>query len=829
MRIDSRVPCVHCGLPSPPPVGDTEPFCCAGCEAANRMIRACNLEEFYRLRARLGDDGRPVDVSEAIAFEEMDDPAFIERRCRQRSDGSLETRLVLDGVHCAACLWLIERLPAVLDGLLDAQVDMVNSTVRVRWDPDRTPLSGIASTLRSLGYHPRSVMPSEARALQRASDRRFLVRIGVAGACAGNLMLIAFAMYGDDVSVMNPSVLAMFRWVSLGLALLTIAWPGRVFLEGAIRAIRMRAWHLDMPIALALVVALLAGAVTTVRGVGEVYFDSIGMLVFLLLVGRWLQAGQRRRAADAIELLFTVTPSRARRVDGDAVRVVAVESLEPGHVVEVLPHESVPVDGEVVSGRSASSDSVLTGESRPRPLEPGSVVAAGEVNLTAPIRLAVTAVGRGTRVGRMMDLIEGLSRRRVPVLGTADRLAGPFVVIVMSLSLLTVALHASTGLGEAISHAVALLVVCCPCALALATPLASSVAIGGAASSGILVKGGDVLEVLSRPGRLLLDKTGTLTTGQYRLVRWVGDESLRSVVASMEASSTHPIAVAIRSAAADDPSVGVTGVEHEIGHGIRAMHAGREILAGSRRLLASAGVAIPGWAESAVASAREIGATPVLVAAGGVCEAVAICGDTLRPEAADAIRRLRSLGWSVGVLSGDDAGTVRAVASRLGIDAPDAIGDASPQRKLEIVEGTRERVVMVGDGVNDSAALAGADVGIAVSGGAEASLSAADVYLAETGLDGITDLIDRSRLAVSVIRVCIGAALTYNVVAGTLAVMGMITPLMAAVLMPLSSMTVIALSLRASRGWSVPWLSSFSFSRSRSSSPGRPLLASSGP
>jgi len=803
--------CAHCGLPVAQVDVDPsvdEQFCCAGCRTVYRALRSCGLDRYYALRDKLGEPGQRAVVPES-GFDRLDDQRFQDLYVRRLEGGLRRCELLLEGVHCAACVWLVEKLPTVVPGLLDARLDLARGVAAFTWDPGQVSLSAIGRAAARFGYRPHPVSSTAAHEARVRQDREYLMRIGGAGACAGNVMLVSLALYsGIGTGVAEPYA-TLFRVLAAAIGVLAVAWPGGVFLRGAVAAVRARTWHMDMPVALALVVGCVAGVANVALRSDAIYFDSITMLVFLLLVGRWLQLRQQRRATDAIELLFSLTPGTAHLVEdpaaGGPVRDVAVESLERGHVVEVRPGESFPVDGVLTHGSTMIEAAVLTGESRPVHVAAGDSVPAGAVNRSAAVRVRTDATGRDTRVGRMMATIERLSRERIPLLGSADRLAKPFVVVALALAALAAAVGLRQGVLEAVNAAMALLIVTCPCALALATPLASTVGIGRCAAAGTLVKGGDVFERLGRPGVLILDKTGTVTTGRYELVRWTGDDDLRAVVAALEVGSNHPVAAVLASAADASPDVG--GVVHHPARGVEGVWRGLPVRAGSPSWLDDARWSRP--MRDAAASAAECGLSPVAMAVGGEVRAVAALGDAPREDAGTAIASLRRAGWEVRLLSGDDPAVVRAVARHVGIEADLASGHASPEDKLATVRALRgdgRRVVMVGDGVNDAAALARADVGVAVHGGAEASLAAADVYLDRPGLMPLLDLMERSGSTLRTIRRCIAVALSYNVVAASLAVAGLIGPLLAAVLMPISSATVVAMASSAGRrrGSAVP-------------------------
>jgi len=795
------VPCSHCGLPVPP--GQVEPgaerqFCCNGCRLAWQVIHDSGLEGYYGLRERIADSTEPAHTT-GRSYGEFDDPAFQELYVRRTTSGLATIDLYLEGVHCAACVWLVEKVPIVLPGVAEVRLDMGRSLARVTWDPGELPLSQVARFLDSIGYPPHPYRGVAAQEMARRQDRALLLRIAVAGAVAGNVMLMAFALYGGRFHGMAAEYRDLFRWASLFLTLPSVLWCAQVFYVGTIGALRTRSLHMDIPITLGIWASFLHGAWNTFAGTGEVYFDSVTALIFLLLVGRYLQRRQQRAAADATLLLFSLTPSSARRIEADGVAEVAVESLKPGDLVELLPGDSVPADGVVVSGQSTMDRSLLTGESRPEPAGPGSPVHAGTVNLGSPLRMEIRAVGEDTRLGRLMQLVEEASRRRAPVVLLADRLSGLFVAAVLGLALLTLVVWLLLDPARAVDHTVALLIVSCPCALGLATPLAVAAAIGRAARQGILIKGGDALEPLARPSRMLLDKTGTITEGRMALLDWWGDGDLKPLVAAAESRSGHPVAVALAAAVPEDERPAEVTVEQTTGGGLEATVCGVELLVGSPVFVAGATGPLPARVKEAVADAAARGLTPVVVAADGVPRAVACLGDPVRPDSAAAVLSLQRRGWRLELLSGDHPEVVRAVAAQVGIDPALARGAAIPEEKVAAVEKAAAEVpvVMVGDGVNDAAALAVATVGIGVHGGAEAALAAADIYLVEPGLEPLERLVDGATRTMTVIRRNLGFSLAYNAVAMSLAMAGLMSPLLAAVLMPASSIIVVVSSYRA--------------------------------
>lgn len=794
------VACAHCGIPVPADALDAaapRQFCCAGCRAVWTLLAEHGLDDYYAVRDATDAPGRPARPS-GRAYAELDTESFRARGCRAITGGLLATDLVLEGVHCGACVWLVERLPALVPGVVEARLDLPRSQALITWDPRRVSLSAIARRLDGIGYTPHPCRGGAAREARRHEDRAMVIRIGVTGAVAAAVMHIALALYGGALDGIEPEAETFLRWMSLVITLPAVVWGADVFFRGAVAALRVGVLHMDLPISAGIVAGFVHGAVNTVRGKGDVYFDSVTCLIFLLLVGRHVLRRQQRAAADRTELLASLAPATARLIEDGAVREIPLDALVPGARVEVRADDTIPADGVIVAGRSALDLSLLSGESRPVEVAEGDRVHAGTVNRTSRIEVRVERTGEDTRVGQLMKLVDEHARRRAPIVALADRIAGWFVAVVFALAAGTFLFWLPAGAGRAIDHAVALLVVTCPCALGLATPLALSAAMGRAARAGILVKGADVLQTLTRPGRIWLDKTGTLTEGRLTLVRWVGDESAKPLVAALETHSAHPVARALVAALGSRSGSPATSRETR-GGGITGVVDGRRVAVGSPSFVASETGPVPA---SLVADAERCaaeGLTPLLVAVDGSAVAVAALGDAPREDAAAAVARIARRGWEIGVLSGDHPAAVESAARKIGLDPAACRGGVTPEGKLERVTEERERraVVMVGDGVNDAAALAAATVGIAVHGGAEAALAAADVYVVRPGLAPVADLIDGAGRAMRVVRRNLVFSLLYNVAGAALAMAGLVGPLVAAVLMPVSSLIVVASSYRA--------------------------------
>ena len=792
--------CAHCGLPVPSALIDasaSHQFCCTGCHTVFGILHEHGLDRYYEFNEKRE---APVQAS-GRSYEEFDHPAFVDRYVRTLPNGMARTELYLEGVHCASCVWLVERVPLIVSGVVRAELDVRRALAVVEWDAGAVPLSAIARTLDSLGYPPHPFRGVVRDAMRKREDRAMLVRIGVAGAIAINIMLAALALYSGELNGMEVQFTRLFRWISFGLTVPAFIWPGRLFFTGAWASLRTRSLHMDLPIAIALAAGLVRGAINTITDSGPIYFDGLAILIFALLVGRFLQQRGQRMAADAAELLHAIAPVSARIVDAAGSHEIPTDALLPGMILDVRAGESFAADGTIVDGQSTVNAALLTGESRPVSVASGERVYAGTHNIEAPLRVRVEEAGETSRIAKLMTQVEESARRRAPVVQMANRMAGIFVAIVLTAAALTWGIKYQLNSASALDDAIALLIVTCPCALALATPLAITVSVGRAAGRGMLIKGGDALELLATPATLVLDKTGTITEGTTALSTWIGPEWVQPLVLALEEGSSHPLADGFRRAfahlAADAAARTVTDARHVAGGGLEGDVDGHHVRIGSPRFVLSAlGDDATSRMDATIReglAGMERTLTPVYIAVDGVVVAAAGLGDRVRDDAQASLDALRAAGWRTIMLSGDSPDVVRAVGASLGFAPSDAIGAASPEDKLAFVERlkTSGRVVMVGDGVNDAAAIAAAHVGIGVHGGAEACLSTADIYLTRPGLSALVELTEGARNTMGVIRRNIGFSIGYNIIGAAMAVVGILNPLIAAVLMPTSSLTVV--------------------------------------
>ena len=812
--LDPETPCTHCGLPvGTHPIRGKEDgvaFCCTGCSVVYAALDAAGLDRTYYKLRDLAPSRRAERPAEAdpLQLGELDTDAFLDAHTKPAGEGLRSVDLFLDGVHCAACVWLVERLPFEMEGVTAARLDLPRARLSLTFDPATVRLSDVGRWLSRFGYAARP-MRGEHTMQRTDAERRLLVRLGVTWALAGNVMLLAFALY-SGLDGETSALASAARWVSLALAVPAVAYGGAPFFRRAwaslglaIRARDPRRLHIDTPIALGILVGTVHSAWATVTGSGEVWFDSITVLIAALLTARWLQLRSRRLAGDATERLLSLIPSMVRRVRADAVEVVRLDEVRLGDVVEVPAGEVVPVDGIVEQGASRLNNAVLTGESRAVPIAEGDAVEAGATNMSSPIRVRVEAAGDATRVGRLLAWVREQEGGEARVVLLADRLSGYFALAVLTLAAFTAVLWAWLDPGAMPQHVVALLVITCPCALGMATPLAMAVAAGRAARAGIFIKSDEATQRLTDVDTVVLDKTGTLTEGRMSLVEFIGDEVALDYAAALEAHSNHPIATAIVQARGcpvgpEDDGFAVDDFQATAGQGVCGVVGDRYVTIGQFDCVADRSAPTEPRFVEAVADFAARGYTPVTVAVDGIVVAVLAVGDAVRDEAAETVARWQRRGYRVLLSSGDHPAVAAAVAAEVGIAPGDAHGGVSPEDKRAFVEALQAEgrtVLMVGDGVNDAAALRAADVGVAVGGGSTASLVAADVFLTRPGLAPLDDALGGAARVLGVVRRNLGLSLVYNLGGAGLAIAGLVTPLVAAVAMPISSLVVVASSI----------------------------------
>jgi P-type Cu2+ transporter len=804
---DGKAACFHCGLPVPfgaqYPIRlkqETHPACCRGCQAVAQTIIDAGQAEYYRHRTAL--PATPESALEELKELGLYDFPEVQASFVKCEGDIREAFLILEGIVCAACVWLNERHLRQLPGVLEVEVNYSNNRARVRWDESRAHLSDILKAVREIGYIAHPFDPGRSQELYRKERNAHIRRIAIAGLGMMQVMMFAIPGYiAAGTGTMASGIEAMMRWASLLLTVPVVfysAWP---FFRGAWRDLRRRYVGMDVPVALGIGISFSASVWATLTRSGEVYFDSVVMFVFFLLTGRFLEFSARRKSSEVAEALVKLLPAVANKLPNWPRREqesVPVSMLGKADHVLIRPGESIPADGVVVEGESSVNESLLTGESKPLSKGKGETLVGGAINVESTLIMQVERVGQDTVLSGIIRLLDRASAEKPRMAQIADRVAGWFVGTVLLIAALSYMVWWHIDAGRALWVMVSVLVVTCPCALSLATPAALTVASGRLLRQGLLATRGHALETLSRVTHFIFDKTGTLTYGQFSIldIRTVGGESRErclALAAALEQGSEHPMALAFQ-AAGTGPALAVKDLRNVPGKGIEGNIAGRLYRLGSMAFVSElSGTSLIDFdfpdQTTVVALGDETG-----------CLALFALGDRIRPDAEALVRRIRERGIEVWMLSGDAPESVKKMADRLGITL--ACSRLSPGDKLDKLQALQKqgaRVAMMGDGVNDAPVLAAADVSIAMGQGTAVAQSAADLLLLTERLETVADALEISRGTRAVIRQNLAWALIYNTIAIPAAFMGWVTPWMAGIGMSMSSLFVVLNALRLSR------------------------------
>ncbi len=811
----TKLRCEHCLLAFPERdavyddlKGERKVFCCDGCRGIYRLINEEGLDAFYTKR-KWDEAGIPAIAS---LEKEIDIKPFTEHA--RDVDDKKEIDIFIGGIRCASCVWLNERILARTDGIDHVRVNYATHKAKIRWNPRIIGLEKILKRIRSIGYDPKPYSESEQFRIQKAEARDLLIRLGTAGFLSSQLMVYSIALYAGYFQGIDAPTKLILEIIAMILTIPVIFYSGMPFLKNTIRGLRRFHFTMDSLIAIGALSAFCYSIYEIFRG-GEVYFDTSAMIITLILLGRYIEAVAKGKASETIEKLSELRPREARLLiesegkgaNGRERRMVPLSSLRRSDVIEVVPGEKIPLDGVVISGESEVDESIITGESKPVLKLPGKEVIGGSVNLYGTLIFEITRTGKETVLSQIIKAVEDAQAGRPRIQRSADRIVGYFVPLI-----LVIALSTATGyyLKGAPSHralmtGISVLVIACPCSLGLATPLAVFMFTALASSKGILIRGGEVIERASRVTHVIFDKTGTITAGKPSLRETVIiDPSLDrdhaiALAASLERLSEHSIGHAITGAAGGFDLLPVSGFRAIPGKGVEGVAGGKKIFIGAGGFITEKGLAdnSPRSWNEIVERYEKKGDTVVHMVWDNMVRALFVISDAVRIETFEAVNELRSSNLHVSIVSGDNSLTTRSIASMVGID--NEIAGASPVKKKEVIARIQqkgEKVMMIGDGINDAPALTEAFVGVAMGRGTDIAMESADAVLVRNDLGLIPRFIRLSKKTFGIIRQNIFWAFLYNVVAIPLAVAGLLHPIIAAGAMAASSLFVVGNSLR---------------------------------
>lgn len=800
--------CWHCNepLPAMPPLvridGVEHAVCCQGCAAASTWIEQLGLRDYYRLRSEPAQ--RPDTTQHSASL--WADAELSRHAVRKQDDGTHEICLLLDGLRCSACVWLIERSLSGLAGLRQVSINPTAQRAQIVFDPQHTSLAQILERIECVGYR---ALPLDAHALddaRKTEARVALKRLLVAGFGTMQAMMYASALYLGAFEDMDMVTRDWFRWLGLLVATPVIFYSARPFFAGARRCLSARRLGMDVPVALAIGLIFTASVVEALRGGAEVYFDSVSMFVFFLLVGRHLEMRARHHAGQLSDALARLTPAFADRLDAQGgIERIPSAALQVGDSVHVAEGGLVPADGVLLSRHCNVDEALLSGESAPVSKHQGDALVAGSVVCDGPVQLRVERVGSDTVLSGIASLVTRAQAQRPRLAAASERAASYFVARVLTLATLTALIWSFVDPSKVLTATLAVLVVSCPCAFALAVPAALTRALAVLAQRGVLAVHPDALERLASIDHAVFDKTGTLTQTPLTLAHCIplraslsSAEALR-LGAALASGSRHPASRAIANAAGTEQLPAVTERLAWAGDGLQASVAGRSLRLG-RRAFALQAVAESAADNSALQLPSDVPEDAVLLVDDEGPVAAFVLSERLREDAAATIAALQAQGVQVAILSGDAPGKVAAVARRVGVTQWQ--GAMRPDGKLAYLQARRAegaRVLAVGDGINDAPVLAGADVAVSLASAAELAQASSDIVFTHGRLGALVEARSIATQTMAILRQNQRWALIYNLSAVPFAAMGWVPPWLAALGMSLSSLVVVLNALRVGR------------------------------
>ncbi len=804
--------CFHCGLPVPSGSeyaaeidNQCQQFCCNGCKTVCLSIYSAGLEGFYE---RLKD--KPLPVPPPIPQKDLRvyDLLDFQEEFTIRHGDMKEAWLLVEGVHCAACVWLIERAMTKTTGVESAIVNLSAKKLKLTWDEGNIKLSSVLNRLAEIGY---AALPYTMRKVEEAAKKQkrdSLFRIGFAGFAAMNMMWISIALW---TGASQDEYRNFFHYAGFALATPTLFFSGLPFFKGAWSGLKHLHFTMDLPIVIgALATYLYSSYITLMKVlVGEVYFDTVVIFLFIILVGRHLEITSRNKALDATIRLMELQPKSANVIKDEREEMVSIRTVKEGDKIIIRPGERIPVDGAVLEGESRVDESIITGESRPVRKSQGDNVIAGSLNGNGSMTVRVLNRTQNTVLAGMARLIEDAQASKAPIQRISDRIVPYFISTTLILAASTFIYWLPEGVETAVITATSVLIITCPCALGLATPMAMTRVAGLGARHGILVKNGEALEKLAKTTHIIFDKTGALTEGAMRVVKVTTingceEETLLRKAASVEKYSEHTIAAAIREfqkeKGLNEASMSCAEFQSKPGLGVRGVVSGDDVVVGSLIYLDSHGIKVhEGLIKEAKCSERQA-VTSVFVAVNGNAVGLLGVADRIREDAYETVESLYCGGINISLYTGDKNRVAHAVVEKLGMrEKIDLIAEMTPEDKDSQISRLQKEghvVAMIGDGVNDAPALLRADVGIAMGTGADISVESADIVLTGTRLYRVKQVLELSRLMLKRIHQNIAISLIYNLILVPLAMAGFVTPILAALAMPASSLTVIANTAR---------------------------------
>lgn len=769
-----------------------ELMCCPGCQAVSQAIVDAGLLSYYKFRTEPGSKQNAL-VPEALTQFSAYDLPEVQQDFVHSEDNIESVSLSIDGITCAACAWLIEHKVKQLTGVSQVLVNSTTQRAMISWDKRTVKLSDILGQISRIGYQAAPYQVDEQELNNKLNSRKFLLRLGLAGFATMQVMMFALALYTGYFTDLDVQYRDYFRWVSMIFATPVVLYSAQPFYFSAIRTLLSGKLNMDVSVSIAIGGAYVASCFATVNGTGEVYFESVSMFTFFLLLGRYFEQKARQKASVSSSNLHKLVPLTAHLVNDNGQEEIPAKKLRLNDVILVKPGEMIAADGVVIEGHTSINEAMLTGEQMPIEKTVASQVYAGTINVDQPIKVSVTALGQDQLVAEIIRLQELASNTKPAIALLADKLSRYFSGTILTIATITYLVWHQISPEDAFWVTLSVLVATCPCALALATPTAVTCATAIFTRLGIITRKAGVFEKLPQIKHVVFDKTGTLTCGtlsigQTQCMADLTKTQALAIAAALETGSRHPIAAAF--AVFADNALVTEEVHHEVGFGVRGRIDGTDYLIGNA-VFTGASIDTRDPAQK-IWLARSCNEQLEVLASFEI-------QDNIRQDSKATVEMLKQQGCRISIASGDSSGHVHQLAKELGID--DVHSGLTPADKLALVTRLQQhtRVAMFGDGINDAPVLAGTDLSVAMGSGSAIAKNSADLILLGDHLSRFTQAVSVAKLTTQIIRQNLAWALGYNALILPLAVTGHVAPYIAAIGMSASSLIVVGNSLRLLR------------------------------
>ncbi len=794
----SKIVCDHCKLEFDEKVmikdeinGEIKYFCCKGCQGIYHLLRSEGLDDFYD---KLGNNKLepPKELNDDL--HKFDLEGFKKKYITEKN-GLCEINLIIEGIHCSACVWLNEKVLHQTEGIVEASINYTNNKAKIVWDPDTIKLSKIIETIRGIGYNGYPYDPKLQEEKANKARRDYYSRLLVAIFATMNIMWIAIAEYTGYFTGMRSDMKNVLNIAEFILATPTLFYTGWIYFKGAYFGLKNRFVNMDVLVATGATLAYVYSIYAMVSGNGEVYFDSVTMIVTFVFIGKYLEVLSKKSAVDSMDSILGSIPTEVLVVLGNEKTLVPVEEIKEGDIIEIKPGDKIVIDGVIISGEGNFDLSSLTGESEPVHKKEGEEIISGSVGLDSVIRYRATKEYASSMLCSIATLLDESITKKPHIEKLADVISGYFSFVILSLSAITFLFwyfYIGSGFERALIVAISVIVIACPCALGLATPMATLIGIGVASKKGILFKEASFLESMAKSDTLVLDKTGTITEGKPKVIKFDKVEEFdMDILYSLVKSSKHPISQAIvqylQQHYEDVKEIELKDMKNIEARGISANCGGKKVFGGNVKLIKEMGLEFDKEYENSI----------FIFAIDDKIKALFELKDTPKEGAKEAIKEIKKMGLKTIMLTGDNEKVAKKIAGEVGIDI--IYHSLFPKDKADIVENLQKQgkiVIMAGDGINDVLALSLSDIAVSMGSGAEVSVEVSDVVLLNDDIMALKDAIKLSKRVYLNIKENLVLSAVYNSITIPLAMMGYVIPLVAALSMSLSSLLVVGNSYR---------------------------------